>query len=271
MKKILAIIALFFACAVAAQQRNVLTILHTNDTHSCLEPERDGGAGVLNRAVMLESLRDSLGADNVLLLDCGDFSQGSLYYNTFRGSMEIELMNAMGYDACTIGNHEFDFGIENMARIFALAEFPVVCANYDFTGTPCEGIVKPWAVIERGGKRIGVFGLSPDPSGLVAKDCYAGVKFISPVEAASKAVAALEKEGCDAIVCLSHLGWKIPNEYNDERLMKETSGIDVVLGGHSHNYIEEPVVYKNNKGGAVLYQQMGKNGRYIGVVNLTFK
>ena len=271
MKKILAIIALFFACAVTAQQRNVLTILHTNDTHSCLEPERDGGAGVLNRAVMLESLRDSLGAENVLLLDCGDFSQGSLYYNTFRGSMEIELMNAMGYDACTIGNHEFDFGIENMARIFALAEFPVVCANYDFTGTACEGLVKPYVVIRKGGRRIGVFGLSPALQGLVAKENYAGVRFISPLLAAKDAVDALKTQGCDAIICLSHLGWQMPGEYNDEILATSTSGIDVILGGHSHNYFEQPVSYMNSDGESVLVQQMGKNGRYLGWVNLSFK
>lgn len=271
MKKILLVAVLFISCVLNAQQCDKITILHTNDTHSCIESEKNGGAGVLNRALLFESLRDSLGTVNVLLFDSGDFSQGSLYYNTFKGGMEIELMNAMGYDACTIGNHEFDFGLENMARIFAMAEFPVVCANYDFTGTPCEGLVKPWVVIERGGKRIGVFGLSPDPAGLVPKDYYAGVKFISPVEAAQKAVVALEKEECDAIVCLSHLGWQIPNEYNDERLVAETSGIDVILGGHSHDYFEAPLVYKNSNGESVLMQQMGKNGRNVGVVTLSFK
>ena len=265
----LALLLVFFAAA--AQGSNTVTILHTNDTHSCIEPEKDGGAGVLNRALHVSAVRDSLGAGNVLLFDCGDFSQGSLYYNTFKGSVEIELMNAMGYDACAIGNHEFDFGLENMARIFSMAEFPVVCANYDFTGTPCEGIVKPWVVIERGGKRIGVFGLSPDPAGLVLKDNYAGVGFISPVDAAKKAVAALENEGCDAIVCLSHLGWKIPNEYNDERLVAETSGIDVLLGGHSHDYFETPLFYKNAQGKEVLVQQMGKNGRYLGFITLEFQ
>ena len=271
MKRILLVAVLFISCVVNAQQCDKITILHTNDTHSCIEPEKNGGAGVLNRALLFESLRDSLGAGNVLLFDSGDFSQGSLYYNTFKGGMEIELMNAMGYDACTIGNHELDFGLENMARIFAMAEFPVVCANYDFAGTPCEGLVKPWVVIERGGKRIGVFGLSPDPAGLVIKENYAGVKFISPVEAAQKAVAALERENCDAIVCLSHLGWQIPNEYNDERLVAETSGIDVILGGHSHDYFETPLVYKNSNGESVLMQQMGKNGRNVGVVTLVFK
>ena len=116
MRRALFILALAICCSAVAQQR--MTILHTSDTHSCIEPERDGGAGVLNRALMLEALRDSLGNENVLLFDCGDFSQGSLFYSVFKGETEIEMMNAMRYDACTIGNHEFDFGLENMAQIF---------------------------------------------------------------------------------------------------------------------------------------------------------
>lgn len=269
MRKILFIITLILCCSATAQEK--ITILHTNDTHSCIEPEKNGNAGVVNRALLIEELRDSLGKDNLLLFDCGDFSQGSLYYNTFKGAVEIELMNAMGYDACAIGNHEFDFGLENMARLFSMATFPVVCANYDFTGTVCEGFVKKYAVIERGDKRIGVFGLSPDPVGLVAKEYYEGIDFISPVEAANNAVAALEKEKCDVIVCLSHLGWRIGNEYNDERLASETAGIDIILGGHSHDYFEQPLVYKNRDGKDVIMQQMGKNGRYLGHVTLTFE
>lgn len=271
MKYFYAIVVALLAIGAGAQNADKLTILHTNDTHSCIEPEKNGNAGVVNRALLLEQLRDSLGCDNVLLFDCGDFSQGSLYYNTFKGSIEIDIMNAMGYDACTIGNHEFDFGLENMARLFAMADFPVVCANYDFTGTVCEGLVKPYAIVERAGKRVGVFGLSPDPQGLVAQDYYRGVTFISPIEAANRAVEALKKEGCDAIVCLSHLGWKINNEYNDERLAAETSGIDVILGGHSHDYFEKPLIYKNKEGKDILMQQMGKNGRYLGVVTLSFE
>lgn len=269
MRKILFIIALILCCSATAQEK--ITILHTNDTHSCIEPEKNGNAGVVNRALLIEELRDSLGKDNLLLFDCGDFSQGSLYYNTFKGAVEIELMNAMGYDACAIGNHEFDFGLENMARLFSMATFPVVCANYDFTGTVCEGVVKEYAVIERGDKRIGVFGLSPDPVGLVAKEYYEGIDFISPVEAANNAVAALKKEKCDVIVCLSHLGWRIGNEYNDERLASETAGIDIIFGGHSHDYFEQPLVYKNRDGKDVIMQQMGKNGRHLGYVTLTFE
>ena len=177
----------------------------------------------------------------------------------------------MGYDASTLGNHEFDFGLENLARLLKMAKFEVLCANYDFTGTVCEGLVKPYTIIERGDKKIGVFGLSPDPKGLIAQENYSGVTFTSPVEAANNCVAELKAKGCDAIVCLSHLGWKINNEYNDERLAAETAGIDIILGGHSHDYFEKPLTYKNREGKDVIMQQMSKNGRYLGTASLFFE
>ena len=269
MKKILFTLARLLCCNVKAQE--CITILHTNDTHSCIEPEKNGNAGVLNRALLIESIADSVGRENMLLLDCGDFSQGSLYYNCFKGSTEIELMNAMGYDAGTLGNHEFDFGLENLAHLLRMAKFDVLCANYDFTGTVCEGLVKQYTIIERGGKKIGIFGISPDPKGLVAQENYEGITFISPIEAANICVARLKAKGCNAIVCLSHLGWKINNEYNDERLVAETAGIDIILGGHSHDYFEQPLTYKNSEGKDVIMQQMGKNGRYLGFANLVFE
>ena len=269
MKKILFTLAILLCCNVKAQE--CITILHTNDTHSCIEPEKNGNAGVLNRALLIESIADSVGRENMLLLDCGDFSQGSLYYNCFKGSTEIELMNAMGYDAGTLGNHEFDFGLENLARLLRMAKFDVLCANYDFTGTVCEGLIKQYTIIERGGKKIGIFGISPDPKGLVAQENYEGITFISPIEAANRCVARLKAKGCNAIVCLSHLGWKINNEYNDERLVAETAGIDIILGGHSHDYFEQPLTYKNSEGKDVVIQQMGKNGRYLGFANLVFE
>ena len=250
--------------------KNNLTILHTSDTHSHTDPESGNRGGIAGRVQAIAQITDSAGRENTLLFDCGDFSQGSLYYNCFKGSTEVEIMNAMGYDAGTIGNHELDYGLENFARLVEMAEFEVLCANYDFTGTACEGLVKPYTVIEKGGKKIGVFGLSPDPKGLVSQENYAGIEFISPVEAANKCVAALKEAGCDAIVCISHLGWKIKNEYNDERVAAETAGIDIILGGHSHDYFEQPLIYKNRDGKDVIMQQMGKNGRHIGHATLTF-
>lgn len=257
---------------IVAQAQDIITILHTNDTHSCIEPEKSGNAGVLNRALLIESIEESEGSDNVLLFDSGDFSQGSLYYNTFKGNVEIDAMNAMGYDAAAVGNHEFDFGMENLARLAQRATFPLLCANYEFTGTPCEGFILPYTIVERCGTKIGVFGLSPDPEGLISKDFYKGVKFLSPIEAANNCAKELRDKGCSVVVCLSHLGSNMANaDYDDERLAAATSGIDIILGGHSHTYTDEPRTLKNQKGEPVIMQQMGKSGRYLGIVKLTFE
>ena len=270
MKKIFTAILLLAATTIVAQER--ITILHTNDTHSCIEPEKNGNAGVLNRALLIEAIKDSVGADRVLLFDCGDFSQGSLYYNTFKGSVEIEIMNAMGYNAGAVGNHEFDFGIENLARLAKMAGFPLLCANYDFTGTPCEGLITPYTIIKRKGVKIGVFGLSPNPVGLISKDYYAGIEYLSPIETANKCAQELREQGCDIVICLSHLGYQMPNETcDDERLAAATKGIDLILGGHSHTYFKEPAKLINAEGKEVIMQQMNKNGRYLGYVTLTFE
>ncbi len=270
MKKILLLIVVLAATCVQAQQK--IVILHTNDTHSCIEPEKNGNAGVLNRALLIEEIREKEGAENVLLFDCGDFSQGSLYYNTFKGDVEIELMNAMGYNAGAVGNHEFDFGIENLARIAQKANYPILCSNYDFAGTPCEGIIQPYTIIEKGGTKIGLFALAPNPTGLVSRDCLGGVKPLSPIETANKYTTILRNEGCEVVICLSHLGYEMPNEECDEtRLAAATSGINIILGGHSHTYLEECVKATNKEGKEVVMQQMNKNGRYLGVVEINLE
>ena len=268
MRKLLIFSTIWLLGAVACTtnndaERSDIYIISTNDIHANIN--------LMPQLATLVAEYDRLG--DVLLIDSGDRITGNAFVDDAPqpGMPMVELMNSIGYDVVTLGNHEFDFGLENMARLFSMATFPVVCANYDFTGTVCEGVVKEYAVIERGDKRIGVFGLSPDPVGLVAKEYYEGIDFISPVEAANNAVAALEKEKCDVIVCLSHLGWRIGNEYNDERLASETAGIDIILGGHSHDYFEQPLVYKNRDGKDVVMQQMGKNGRHLGIVTLTFE
>lgn len=251
-----------------------LTIAHTNDTHSCIEPitpnyadpKQADKAGFVRRAAQIRDLRKM--HPGLLLFDCGDFSQGSAYYNLFKGEVEVKLMNHMHYDACTIGNHEFDFGLENMKRLFGMATFPVVCANYDFTGTVLEGVVKPYVVLERKGLRIGVFGLSPRLEGLVAKANCEGVIYNDPVETAGRVAKQLKlEERCDLIVCLSHLGWEIADE-NDRKVVAHTRYIDVVLGGHTHTYFSEPAFLQNADGQHVICNQMGKNGQYIGVLEL---
>ncbi len=255
---------------VFGQSEKELYIFHTNDTHSRIEPfalnYQDtllaGKAGAVRRAAFIEECRKE--HPDLLFFDCGDFSQGTPYYNMFKGEVEVKLMNEMGYDAGTIGNHEFDFGLDNMARLFRMANFPIVCANYDVRGTVLEGIVKEYVVLRRGGVKIGVFGLGAQLEGLVASENYGGIKYENPITAAQRVVATLRgKERCDVVICLSHLGWR-NGMYCDIELIKHTAGIDVVLGGHSHSYFEKPMFYQNTEGKSVPLQQMGKNGAFVG-------
>lgn len=265
--------AFHIAVPVAAQQ---LTIVHTSDTHSCIEPiskqdvnpEQADKGGYVRRASLIRQLRQE--TPDLLLLDCGDFSQGSVYYNLFKGEVEVSLMNAMGYDAATIGNHEFDSGMENMARLFRMARFPVVCANYDFTGTPCEGLVKEYIVLERAGMRIGIFGLAPQLEGLVAQSNCKGVVYRHPKEVAQQVIDRLrEQEKCDFVVCLSHLGYG-NNDDQDPALIRATRGLDVVLGGHTHTYFEQTKYLPNADGKLIPLDHQGKNARFVGVLNFDY-
>lgn len=270
-RSLLALLSLVISVEAGAQD---LWIVHTNDTHSCVMPinplssdtaQADKG-GFLRRASFVRQMREE--HPHLLLFDSGDFSQGSAYYNLYKGEVEVSLMNEMKYDAATIGNHEFDFGMDNMKRIYSMAQFPIVCANYDFSGTVLEGLVKPYVILEREGLRIGVFGLSPQMDGLVSAENYKGVKFEDPVSAAERVVGLLRgQEHCDVVICLSHLGWDIEG-IDDVEVIPATRDIDVVLGGHSHTYFEHPEIVKNADGKDVICNQMGKNGRYVGVLHL---
>lgn len=253
-----------------------LVILHTNDTHSCIFPLNPhladtmlaGRGGFIRRAEMVRRERSK--HPDLLLFDSGDFSQGSPYYTLYKGDVEVGLMNLMRYDAVAIGNHEFDFGVENMARLFKKADFPIVCANYDFTGTALEGVVKPYVVLKRGGLRIGVFGLSPQLDGLVMAKTCAGVKYNDPVKAANDVAKLLkEREKCDIVVCLSHLGWDIIG-IDDTELMRQTRNIDIVLGGHSHSYFNALEYVENLDGRKIPNDQNGKHGIYVGKITVDF-
>ena len=182
-------------------------------------------------------------------------------------------MNIMGYDAATIGNHEFDFGLDNMARIFKMAKFPIVCANYDFSGTVLEGIVKPYTIIKRNGVKIGVFGLSPKLEGLVVRENYGNIKYLDPIAVTKDVVKTLrEKEKCDLVICLSHLGWKTGDEEpSDERLVPQTEGIDLVLGGHTHTYLNPAKMVENASGKEVPVSQNGKSGIYLSRFDIHLK
>lgn len=277
MKKLLITILIGVLAVTAEAQRKQLLILHTNDTHSCIEPLNPrladkniaGKGGFVRRLNVLAEERRT--HPDLLLFDSGDFSQGSPYYTLYRGDVEVELMNRMRYDAVTIGNHEFDFGIENMARLFKNATFPVVCSNYDFTDTPLKGLVKPWLIIRRNGLKVGVFGLSPDPKGLIDVDKSRGLKFLDPIETANRVATFLKvRKRCDIVVCLSHLGWDSP-DINDTILIRQSRNIDLVLGGHSHTMMKTLGVVPNIDGKQVFVDQNGKQGLKIGRLLLDFK
>lgn len=274
-KTIIIILALIAAIGIDAKTPRKLTILHTNDTHSCILPLNKnladtmlaGRGGFLRRIAMLNEERQK--DPDLLLFDSGDFSQGSSYYTMFEGDVEIGLMNRMGIDAATIGNHEFDFGLQNMARIFRMANFPIVCSNYDFADTELKDIVKPYVIIKRKGVKIGVFALCPQLEGLVLTKNYGPLRFLDPVETATRMVDLLKgKKKCDLVVCISHLGWQ-KTEYPDERVIENTSGIDLVLGGHSHTYFEKLEYVDNKEGRPVPVDQNGKHGAFVGKLLLT--
>lgn len=278
MKRILTILTIAVAVTLtAAAKGRQLLILHTNDTHSCVLPLNPnladtmlaGRGGFLRRAAMIDQMRKE--DKDLLLLDSGDFSQGSPYYTMFKGDVETELMNIMGYDAATIGNHEFDFGLENMARIFRKAKFPIVCANYDFTGTVVEGLVKPYVIIKRKGVRIGIFGLSPKLDGLVMASTCAGVRYSDPIKTANAVADKLKnEEKCDVVICLSHLGWDEPG-LNDMEMMAKTRNIDLVLGGHSHSYFKTLNHVRNLDDKDVPNDQNGKHGIFVGKITLSLE
>ena len=275
MKQIVLIIALLLTTMnVGAKGPKKITVLHTSDTHSCVLPLNKNLAdtmladrgGFLRRIAMLKQERQS--DPDLLLFDCGDFSQGSSYYTMFKGDVEVELMNRMHYDAVTIGNHEFDFGLDNMIRLFKLADFPVVCSNYDFGDTELKDIVKPYIVLKRKGVKIGVFGVCPPLEGLVSTKNYGPLKYLDPVEVTERMVDILRNQKkCDVVICLSHLGWEI-SDYPDNELIKRTSGIDLVLGGHSHTYLKTLGYETDKTGRKVPVDHEGKHGIFVGKMQL---
>lgn len=277
LRKTVVLYMLLLFTAVEAYAQKHLEVLHTNDTHSCIMPLNPnladtavaGRGGFLRRVAMIKEERAK--NPDLLLIDSGDFSQGSPFYTMFKGDVEVGLMNLMGYDAVTIGNHEFDFGLENMARIFKMAKFPVVCANYDFTGTCVEGLVKPYVIIKRNGLKIGLFGLSPQLEGLVDLSKCKGVTYLDPVEVGNRVAAELKHDKkCDVVICVSHLGWLRPDEMGDQKLLASSKDIDLVLGGHSHSYFKALRYVNNADGKAVPVDQNGKNAMYVGKLTLSF-
>lgn len=272
--KYLLILLLLCGNVVLYAQKH-LTILHTNDTHSCIMPLsthladtlQAGRGGFLRRIAMLKEEREK--DPNLLLFDSGDFCQGSPYYTLFKGDVETGLMNMMHYDAGTIGNHEFDFGLENLARVFKRLNFPIVCANYRFHEYDLDKIVKPYVILKRNGLKIGVFGLSPQLDGLVDHKNYRSTEYLDPVKTAQE-MADILKKHCDLVICISHLGWE-EKGMGDQEVISHTRGIDLVLGGHSHTYFKQLRYVNNLDGKPVPDDQNGKSGIYIGEMALILK
>lgn len=239
--------AMLVACSGASAQK--LTIMHFNDTHSHLEPERAGKSagrgGVIERAALVDSVRNAVGRRNFLLLHAGDFNQGTSYYTTLGGMLEVGLVNALGYDVITLGNHEFDDGIEHLGRRLAGLKCPVVCSNYDFSQFELGKYVKPYVVLKRGGMRIGIFGMLTDITKVVERTIADRLPKFDDVETANRWASYLKNEKkCDIVIALTHLG--IENEdFMDQDLVRATRNIDLVVGGHSHTFIKD-IVYENN-------------------------
>ena len=254
-----------------------LTILHTNDVHSRIDPfPMDGGSnqglgGVAARAEIIEKIRRK--EEQVLLLDAGDIFQGTAYFNFYKGEPEIKAMSSMAYDATTIGNHDFDAGLENLAnQLTNHAKFPMLVANYDFSGTPMEYKYEPYRIFKKGKIKVGVFGVGIEMAGLVSENLSAGTKYLDPVVKANETAYKLKKEkDCDLIVCLSHLGYQYQdNKVSDKRLANDSENIDLIIGGHTHTFLNSPVLYKNKKGNDVIVNQVGWAGINLGRLDFEF-
>lgn len=257
-----------FMCGTVAFGQKSIVILHTNDTHSRIEPipesDRIAGnkGGVVRRMNYIEQVRKE--NKNVLLFDAGDFLQGTPYFNLFKGEVETEAMNMMRYDAVTLGNHEFDYGLEALEKVVRRAKFPIISSNYDFSGTPLNNFIKPYLIFKKDGVKIGVIAINIQPKGLIASGNYDGMKFLQPERVANELALKLKTtDRCDMVICLSHLGYTA-----DKRLVEQTRNIDIVIGGHSHTNMKTPDMLKNIDNKDVMVFQTAGRGIYVGRIDV---
>ncbi len=259
---------------VLGLKKRKITILHTNDMHSHIDPFEEGRykglGGMAARAGAIDKIRGE--EDNVLLLDSGDVFQGTPYFNMFGGKLELKLMSIMNYDATTIGNHEFDNGMDGLKYAMQFAKFPYLCSNYDFSKTNLAGEVQAYKIFKKGGIKVGVFGLGIELEGLVNAAMYGNTVYQDPISIAKEMVEDLRAKKCDLIVCLSHLGYKYrrPESPSDMRLAQEVSEIDVILGGHTHTFMKEPLLLTNDEGFTTIINQVGWAGINLGRIDISF-
>jgi 5'-nucleotidase len=249
-----------------------ITVLHTNDTHSNIEPfplnhaKFPGLGGVSRRDELIRQVRST--EPNVLLLDAGDIFQGTPYFNRFGGVLEHKLMTQLGYDAATMGNHDFDGGMDGFLKAKAYAAFPFITSNYDFRNTVLEGQTETMRMFLKGGIQIGVFGIGLELKGLVPDKLYGETKYLDPISVAQQMATDLRSQGADLVICLSHLGYEYPTDkISDRKLAQNTRGIDLIIGGHTHTFLEKPTVEYNLDGKPTLINQVGWAGVQVGRID----
>jgi 5'-nucleotidase len=257
----------------------LITILHTNDTHSQIDPlpandqAFPGKGGVARRATLVRRVRKE--NPNTLLIDAGDVFQGTPYFNFFKGEVEYKAMSEIGYDVGTLGNHEFDNGVSGLVAALKFAKFDLVSSNYEVRGTPLEGIIKQYVVRTVGGVRVGLFGMGISPVALITPSNFKGITFRDPIEAARQVVKVLrEKERCQLVVAMSHLGYyATPREgtVGDSQVAEQVDGIDFIASGHTHTFMEKPVIVKQPGGQETMIFQVGRSGIYVGRVDFTVR
>lgn len=268
MKRILTAISIVMASMSLNAQD--LTILHVNDTHSHIDPQRSGDykgrGGVIEQAAYIDSVRCADGKRNVLLVHAGDFSQGTSYFTELGGNIEIDVLNALRFDVVTLGNHEFDNGIEELSRRLKNLEAEVVCANYDFEGTALDGLVKPYTIIRRGGKKIGIIGLLTDIMEVVDADIARMLTYQEPSQVVNRLSGYLKEEkDCDMVICLSHLGYGA-----DKELAASIRNVDLIVGGHSHTLLDDKQTVNDLDGEEVIIVQNWKWGLNVGHLSIDF-
>lgn len=258
----------FLTTACQEVENPTITIIHTNDTHSQIDPSTGDNphGGLIERASLIELIRQE--DPSMIYLDAGDMVQGSPYFNIYNGEIEIQAMNKQGLDAATMGNHEFDNGLNGLAKMYEIAEFSVLSCNYDCEGTPIEQYVSRTKIIERNGVKIGLTGVTCDPNGLIFNRNWEGIKYLDPATEATKAAAELREKGCDIVVLLSHVGYEEADSIADRQIALSSKGIDLIVGGHSHTNLEDGVKLENAEGKPVWITQTGAKEEPIGRVKI---
>ena len=253
-----------------------LTILHTNDMHSHIDPfstndsKYPGMGGMRKLASIVEKIRKE--EDHVLLLDAGDIFQGTPYFNKYKGEVELKIMSEMGYAASTMGNHDFDNGINGFNDVLSYANFPFLCSNYDFSNTVLNGKTKKFITKTIGELKVGLFGIGIKLNGLVEKRLYKETQYYEPIEIANHYAEILKDEhNCDIVICLSHLGYDYDsNKISDVKLAKATKGIDIIIGGHTHTFLDKATELENSSGDMVLVNQAGWGALCLGRIDVNF-